>query len=207
MNNIIRAIFLFTAMSSASYATMSKDQCRNADWNLIGFEDGTKGYAADRIDQHRQVCSKYKVVPDMAAYTTGRNKGLQNYCTPQNGYRVGQSTTDYTDVCPRELDESFRKAFDYGNQILLHQQEIDRYQQDVKKYQQSKRDIEQKISENDALIAKDANGPAVRAHLIDENRELRGYVSEDQDRIDRAQYEIEQIQRLVQELQDNNPYR
>jgi hypothetical protein len=207
MNIAIRVMFISGALLTASCATLNKDECQTANWEVIGYEDGTRGYNADRIGQHREACSKHGVAPDLAAYAAGRDKGLRVYCTPQNGYRIGQKTTVYRDVCPEDLRADFRKAFEYGGQILAHQREISRYQTDIRKYQDTLQEIEQEIALNEALIIKGAKGPAERARLIERNRELQAYINEDRERIDRAAYEIEQLQILVGELQENSPYR
>lgn len=206
MNTVIRIMLVFGALLTASCATLNKDECQNANWEVIGYEDGARGYTADRIGQHREACSKHGVAPDLAAYTSGRDKGLRVYCTPQNGYRVGQKTTVYRDICPDDLRPEFKKAFEYGGQIRAHKQEISRHQTDIRKYQDTLQEIEQEMALNEALIIKGAKGPAERARLIDRNRELQAYINEDRDRIDRAAYEVEQLQLLVQELQQNSPY-
>jgi len=207
MNIAIRVLILIGAFLTASCATLDKDECQNANWEVIGYEDGTRGYAADRIGQHREACSKHGVTPDLAEYTTGRDKGLRVYCTPQNGYRVGQKTTVYRDVCPEDLRTEFRKAYEYGGEILTHQREVSRYRTDIRKYQDTLQEFEQEMARNEALIIKGAKGPAERAQLIERNRELQAYINEDRDRMDRAAYEIEQIKQLIRELQENSPYR
>ncbi|MEH6578134.1 MAG: DUF2799 domain-containing protein [Amphritea sp.] len=67
-------------------ATLDREECLNADWHLIGYEDGSAGRLPEQVGEHRQACAEYAVVPDMDAYLQGRSQGLVNYCTEENGY-------------------------------------------------------------------------------------------------------------------------
>jgi len=96
---------------------MSKDQCAVADWNMIGYEDGLNGYPADRIGVHRVACAKYQVVPNLAAYTDGRNRGLVEYCQPKNGFRAGLYGNVYANVCSGPTEAAFVDGYKVGRQI------------------------------------------------------------------------------------------
>ena len=61
---------------SACATGMGKDECAAADWRTIGYEDGVRGFPADRIGAHRVACAKHQVTPDLAAYMEGRDRGL-----------------------------------------------------------------------------------------------------------------------------------
>jgi hypothetical protein len=98
-------------------AGLGKDECLHADWRTIGYEDGLRGYPAARIGNHRVACAKHQVTPDLAAYTEGRDRGLQEYCQPRNGYRVGLNGRPYGNVCPGATEPGFVEGYRYGRQI------------------------------------------------------------------------------------------
>ncbi len=72
-------------------ASLSKDECVTADWYSIGYEDGLHGKQADQIANHRKSCAKHGVTADLALYNEGRDAGLERFCEPRNGYRLGRA--------------------------------------------------------------------------------------------------------------------
>jgi hypothetical protein len=111
------AAMLCAALLSACATGMGRDECVTADWRTIGFEDGLRGFPADRIGAHRVACARHQVAPDLAAYTQGRDRGLVEYCQPRNGYRVGLHGSGYANVCPVATEAAFVDAYRWGRQI------------------------------------------------------------------------------------------
>jgi hypothetical protein len=96
---------------------LSKDECQTADWGTIGYEDGLRGHASDRIGVHRVACAKHQVAPNLAAYAEGRERGLLEYCQPRNGFRAGLNGHAYANVCPRLSEPTFVDAYRQGREI------------------------------------------------------------------------------------------
>ena len=97
---------LTAALLGACATGMSRDECALADWQTIGYEDGLRGFPAERIGAHRVACAKHQVTPNLAAYTGGRERGLREYCQPKNGFRAGlnaPATPTCVRVRPRRL--------------------------------------------------------------------------------------------------------
>lgn len=111
------AAVLVTALLSACATGMGKDECVAADWRMIGYEDGLRGFPADRIGAHRVACARHQVTPDLAAYMEGRDRGLVEYCQPRNGYRVGLNGGGYANVCPAVTEAGFLNGYQWGRQI------------------------------------------------------------------------------------------
>jgi len=110
---------LLLAVVLTGCSSMSKNECLSVDWRTVGYEDGVAGYSADRIAQHRKACAKYGVSTDLSAYQQGRLQGLQEYCKPANGYRLGVRGGSYYGVCPANLEPAFVTAFDSGHQLYV----------------------------------------------------------------------------------------
>lgn len=98
----------------AGCATLSKEECLRGDWYRIGWHDGARGYTQERLAQHVEACQEYRILPAQHVYVQGRQAGLAVYCTPQNGYIVGEAGADYAGVCPEAQDEAFRRAYLQG---------------------------------------------------------------------------------------------
>ena len=109
---------LLTAVLLSSCATgMSKDECALADWQTIGYEDGLRGFPAERIGAHRVACAKHQVTPNLGAYSAGREHGLREFCQPKNGFRVGLQGGGYVNVCSGATETAFVDGYRYGKQI------------------------------------------------------------------------------------------
>ena len=109
---------VIAAMLAGGCATgMGKDECSTADWRLIGYEDGLRGFPSERIGAHRVACARHQVTPDLAAWMEGRERGLVEYCQPRNGYRVGLNGGSYANVCPAAAEAGFVDGLQWGRQI------------------------------------------------------------------------------------------
>jgi hypothetical protein len=107
-----------TALILAACATLSPEQCQNADWRQIGYADGTQGLPGSRIQDHANACAKNGVRPDMEAYLSGRMEGLISYCQPENGFEVGRSgRSDNAGDCPPYLRPAFLDQYQQGREI------------------------------------------------------------------------------------------
>ena len=113
----MRATFILLALGvpvMTGCATMSKSECNTADWRTIGYEDGSAGYSAERMAQHRKACADHGVRLALDDYQDGRQQGLREYCQPQNAYRVGAYGGNYRGVCPADLEPAFMAAYESG---------------------------------------------------------------------------------------------
>jgi hypothetical protein len=111
----------------SSCASLSKDECLYADWQIIGYEDGAAGRGASRIGDHRKACAGHAVVPDKPAYDAGYNEGLQTFCSYDRGLsqgRLGQAANAVCHASPDFLDGhnagvrtycTFAEGFDVGS--------------------------------------------------------------------------------------------
>ncbi len=93
-------------------ATIPEDQCGKVDWYELGIMDGRAGYAADRLERHREACAGVKIVPDEQRYGQGRRVGLADYCRPENAVREGLAGHAYRDVCNDPFKRIYQAAYD-----------------------------------------------------------------------------------------------
>lgn len=120
LHRCLTAGLALTCLGLASCATtLSKNECQAMDWRTIGYEDGAAGYPGSHIGVHRRSCGEHGVAPDFDAYQAGRTKGLEEFCTAANGYRVGAAGGQYTGACPIEREEDFLRAFSEGHELYV----------------------------------------------------------------------------------------
>lgn len=86
----IRLLLLGTlAIALSGCATLSETECASGNWYQIGYQDGKFGRDSDYVLNHESACIEYGVRIDRNQYEQGRQKGLEVYCTPHNGFQHG----------------------------------------------------------------------------------------------------------------------
>lgn len=117
----MRLIFLLSLLLAAAGCAggMSKKECMYADWRAIGYEDGAQGRDASAIGGRRMACAdKAAVTPNMEAYLAGRDRGLDQFCRPANGFDYGSRGYGYAGVCSGKDERAFVAAYEKG--LTLH---------------------------------------------------------------------------------------
>jgi hypothetical protein len=105
-------------------ATLSKNECLEADWHEIGYRDGSMGAPRSFLQEHSEACVKHNVRADREAYYRGRHEGLNVYCTPDNGFNQGRQGRKYNYVCPPDLEREFLAGYKKGKEIYKYESKI-----------------------------------------------------------------------------------
>jgi hypothetical protein len=117
-NRCISAAVAAVLLLLASCASLSPEQCQNADWRQIGYADGANGLPGSRVQDHASACAKIGAKPDMEAYLSGRMEGLVGYCQPENGFDVGRrGAPDNAGDCPPHVRGAFLQNYRQGREI------------------------------------------------------------------------------------------
>src|SRR3989454_10332293 len=95
--------------------SLTKKQCRNADWYAVGVEDGALGRPLERLGDHRRACADYNVAPQTERYLAGRNEGLKTFCNYERGYSNGRAGYAYVPVCAAE--SGFSAGYQRGREL------------------------------------------------------------------------------------------
>lgn len=132
---------LILVLLASGCATLNKDECKVADWRLIGYQDGVAGKSAATIGAYRKDCAEYAVVPNLDAYQAGRAAGLQEYCKADNGYRLGHAGEGYATVCPPDLESDFRTAYNEGREIFIARSVVKRTRGRIIQLEQDMNDL------------------------------------------------------------------
>lgn len=98
-------------------ATMTPDECRVADWYLIGELDARAGRAPAHFAQRDRDCREAGFPADQASWREGWDHGLTIFCTADQGFRFGRDGGRYESICPATLERDFVSGFDLGRQL------------------------------------------------------------------------------------------
>lgn len=151
-------------------APMGKNECLNAQWQNVGYEDGAKGYNASRIGEYRKSCAEYNVSPNLEAYMQGRLQGLAQWCTPGNGYYLGTRGAMYNGVCPEALESDFEFAMSEGRSVYNYRKKIHDHELLLAHLHREYGAIDKQLSFMEAELISDQVRPHRRRALLDEIR-------------------------------------
>ena len=191
---LIGIVLILAGLSGC--ATMSGDECITSDWTTIGYEDGVRGYTADRIGNHRKACAKHGVTPDFAAYQSGRDLCLVEYCQPSRGFRVGSSGGHYNGVCNVNQEADFLDAYNAGYHLYTLKSNVNRENSAIRSKEHELERLHTSIHGQElALISDEATIEERIALLLDlkEFAERTGRLEAEirQHYEDRARYQVE----------------
>jgi hypothetical protein len=185
--SILRTSAAMTLLALGSCATMDRDECLTVDWHTVGFEDGAAGYSGDRIGQHRKACAKHGVTPDLAAYQSGREDGLREYCVPANGFRLGSRGGDYGGICPADLEFAFTDAFQSGRQLYTLEARLSDVSSQIRSKRSALKTAESDIATRSARAISNEATTEERAQAVVDVKQLG-------ERVGRLKSEIRQLE-------------
>lgn len=193
-------VLIFFVVFVSGCATMSKDECKQADWYLKGVDDATQGFALDRVIEHGKACARVDIVPNMKDYREGHTKGARLYCVPENGYSQGRQGAAYNGICPVALAPDFLRAYGDGQQLYNIQRRIDdmhgRISNNNSQIENRYNDIHQ--IKRDIVRSTDEQDRRYRMRLLDDAEADIRHLDEDSQRAERELYVLDNDYRAVE---------
>lgn len=153
-------------------ASMSGDECVSSDWETIGYEDGARGYTTERIGLHRKACAKHGVTPDFAAYRSGREQGLVEYCQPGRGFDIGSSGGGYSGVCSASLEGDFLDAYNAGYHLYTLQSNVNRATSKINSRERELERIKDDMRSKEVALISDETSIEERILLLQDLKDL-----------------------------------
>jgi hypothetical protein len=174
------------AVVGCSSTTLSESQCKANDWYTVGYSDGSRGFDQSRLLQHDDACMAHGVTPDRAQYSAGWHDGIDHYCTPENGFDLGQSGDTYRRICPTNLEEPFHAAYTNGHTLYVASSDVAEVENAIDQRTARIDELQNEMRQSvDGLIAP-TTAPTDRVWLLERTKNL----SEEQGRL---QAEIERL--------------
>ncbi len=136
-------------------ATMTEAECVMADWQIVGDNDGAAGEPSSRLADHQKACAKHGITPNRAEYEKGRQRGLQIYCTRDNGYVVGRRGSVYHGVCTGAMRHQFESGYLIGQDIYVAETKVERIRSETDRFKSRIRRLERDKDELTDRITSD----------------------------------------------------
>ena len=187
-------------------ATLDKDECMLADWRLIGYQDGVAGKSAVAVGEYREDCAKHAVVPDLDAYRAGREEGLQQYCKPDNGYRLGSSGHGFAAICPTALEDDFRAAYNVGRKLYLARSTVNKTHSRINNRKKALSNLEDDRAKKLAALIADGLKADQRVMILYEINELQQEMNNTEDEIVGLEHDLANQQNRLDRLARKSAY-
>ena len=115
---VIRLLAPLAVLMITGCASLSKNECVNANWEDIGIRDGAAGRPEEYLIQHSMACSKVAVTPDRQAWSKGREQGLERFCVPHRAYQIGEYGGGFDSGICRNFDQDrLVDAYEKGREV------------------------------------------------------------------------------------------
>lgn len=112
-------------LAATGCASLSEKECLTVNWTDQGYRDGRNGYPLTRMEDHREACAQVGVAVDDRQYRAGRDQGVLEYCTPENGMSEGRLGRSYRNACPARLEGAFLAHHEMGMRVYRAGQKVD----------------------------------------------------------------------------------
>lgn len=202
---ILLVILLFFLTGCAS---LSESECRNADWRIIGFEDGAGGRPETNIGRHRTACAKHGVTPDFSTYQKGYSEGIKQYCTPSKGYDAGEKGGYYNGVCSQNpaLESQFLKGFEYGRTLHTANSDSKNISSEIQSKKKKIEKIQDEVSRQERLLISDNSTKGQRSILLNEIKESQMKIGELELEIQNLKKRKHYLKIKIDRLNHENPF-
>lgn len=141
-------------------ATISESTCRTSDWQNLGYRDALKGLES-RAKDLQEACPAFRATD----YANGREEGLDEFCTSEQGYEFGARGGNYRGTCSGALGVIFERAYVNGRVVAELEQQLEAIEREMQ-------DIEYKL-DNPSLTRDQYY--YLRSRLNELEQQRRGY--------------------------------
>lgn len=198
INKRLTVLISLAVLALGGCATMNGDECATSDWQSIGFEDGSRGYLADRIGSHRKACAKYGVTPDLQEYQIGHEQGLDNFCQPSRGFSLGVNGGSYNGVCAAHQEADFVDAYNSGYHLYNLRSRVSVANSQIGYKQRELDNIEELIKDKEVVLIAAETSTEDRVRIVADLKDLAaetGQLDAEIDQLirDRARFEQDLI--------------
>ena len=173
MSSLKLALTLSASLVVSACATLNESECVNADWKIIGLEDGSKGRTTAYIGNHRKACAEHGVTPNLDRYQAGYQQGLRRFCTPESGFAQGKRGRKFDGVCPADLRSDFLYGYERGRELYLLKREIDQINRQVVSTESELTAISSRINELELKLISKAGSAEQRLAMLQELKQLQ----------------------------------
>ena len=194
MNNNKLAILVSLSLAVSACATLDKSECQNADWQIIGLEDGSKGRAVTYIGNHRKACAEHGIKPNLDLYQIGHQAGLAQFCTAEVGFSRAKKGYSYNGVCPAHLRADFLYGYEKGRELYLLSKNIRQINGGIKNRETQLEAMQAEINELELKLISKAGSQTQRLAMLQDLKALQSAQAKLESEIHHLQLDAARLQ-------------
>jgi len=136
MKKYIAMVILGSALSGCQSTTeagmQAENLCTGSNWAEVGHKSAMSGLSVREFNKYQESCQN---LPEegRSAYLEGYTAGIKEYCTYENGFKVGESGVKNPNVCPLESRENYNVGFNNGHLTLKDKKDQLRFLADMER--------------------------------------------------------------------------
>ncbi len=177
---------------------MNQQECETANWNALGYVDGSQGAASSQFTERSSACSEYNVRADFAQYQAGYQTGLISYCTESKGFYVGSRGKEYQGVCPAKTASAFLTGYHHGQELYQLKQELNQAEQELRSEKYEVEHQKDRLKDLKNSLIYDNLSSRERREKLDEIEELNNRPNE----VHRKLQEVNRLKKQLTKLQN-----
>ncbi|MFA0811601.1 DUF2799 domain-containing protein [Microbulbifer epialgicus] len=185
---------------------MSEDECQMADWQAVGYEDGAAGKGLGYMGRRREACAKYGIQLNTNAYRSGRDEGLELFCTELRGFAEGRSGENYNGVCPADLEGLFLRGYGAGRDIFMARSAVNAIATAIHDLELERDHLLDDMTEMSAQLVQDETSRDERIALLADIARLKIRHTELEIEIGGLMFSLTQREAEYQAILDRSPY-
>jgi hypothetical protein len=167
----------------AGCAGMNESECLTADWQMIGFEDGSVGKSQSNIGEYRKACADHGITPSLTQYQQGYAKGIRNYCAQSNGFDQGKRGATYRGICPSDMEADFVEAYSLGREYYVLSRAVSSLSSKISSGESRIKSLEKSVAQNVLVVADDETSSEERVTLMLRIKDQYSEISELKEKI------------------------
>ncbi len=196
IKTLTATLLLCSTLTACS--VMNQQECETANWNALGYVDGSQGAAPSQFNERSSACSEYNVRADFAQYQTGYQKGLISYCTESHGFFVGSNGNSYQGVCPQKTAAAFLKGYNRGQELHHMKERVENAERDLRMEQYDVDHQKERLNDLKNSLIYDNLSSRERREKLDEIDEINNKPND----IKRKQHELNKLRQELNKLQE-----
>ena len=165
-------IISMLSMLICGCASMSKDECKTANWEIVGFDDGSHGRNESTIKRYQEDCAGV-ATPNFTAYRQGYGRGVTRYCVVDTGYSSGIRGYKANNACDPARFPDYYNAQQAGLTIFQSEQDINNQTANLQQAFQARADAEYDIKVVEAKLVAPGLSRNERLQLLAQSQQMR----------------------------------
>lgn len=88
--------------------------CADSDWDQVGYDTAMAGKSVRTFEEYKKQCGESLETVAKQQYLDGYTRGVIEYCTFDNGFKLGSNNIQMPEVCPYEHRKNFVEGYNAG---------------------------------------------------------------------------------------------